>query len=80
MKGMMMMNKRIRYNVVGFYPDYNDWCLICLGGFDKERMEKTLEDVKKNPEQYGVKPERVTEYKLDAYEEDGSEWWNGNLD
>ena len=80
MKGMIKMNKRVRYNIVGFYPQFNEWCLITLGNFDKEHMEKVLEDVKQNPKQYGIKPERVTEYNLDACEEDGKEWWNGNLD
>ena len=74
------MTKRLRYNVVGFYPKYNKWCLIYLGSFDKEQMQKILEDVKRNPKKHNIKPEEVTEYKLNPHEECGSEWWNGNLD
>ena len=74
------MNNKIRYNIIGFYPKHNDWCLIVLGNFNKEDMLKTLEDVKNNPKKYIRNPQDVAEFKLDDYEEDGKEWWNGNLD
>jgi hypothetical protein len=74
------MNNNTRYNIIGFYPKRNDWCLIALGNTDKEYMLKRLEDVKNNLEKYIRNPQDVTEIKLDGYEESGKEWWNGNLD
>ena len=70
-----------RYNVIGYYPKYNDWCLICLGTDNKEQMLKILEDVKNNPNTYGImKPEEVTEIKLDGIVDTPDNWWNKNTD
>lgn len=73
----MAENKKVvNYNVVGFFKSVNDWCLISLGSSDLEYMQKRLEAIKANPKSYLSNPEDVTEYKLDAYEETGHEWWN----
>lgn len=69
-----------RYNVIGYYPKHKDYCLICLGNGNKEQMEKILEEVKNNPQKFGIKPEDVTEYKLEKFEDTPDTWWNGNLD
>lgn len=73
----MAENKKVtKYNVVGFFKSVNAWCLICLGSSDLEYMQKSLEEIKANPKPYLSNPEDVVEYKLDAYEETGHEWWN----
>lgn len=71
-----------KYNIIGFYPKYNEWCLILLGNNNKEAMEKTLEEVKANPKKYGVNPQDVTEIKLEEInkEENEKAWWNKGLD
>lgn len=71
-----------KYNIVGFYPKYNDWCLILLGNDNKEMMEKKLEEIKANPKEYRVNLEDVTEIKLEEInkEENGKAWWNEGLD
>lgn len=68
------------YNVIGFYPECNEWCLICLGNNDKEHMEKVIEEIKQNPKLYGVDLARVTDFKLDEVENTPDKWWNWKLD
>ena len=68
-----------RYNIVGFYPEKNEWYLIALGNNDKEAMLKKIEEVKANPKKYGLfTPGEVTDFKLEeiSAEEDKKAWWN----
>lgn len=72
-----------RYNVIGYCPKFDEWCLVSLGNDNLEEMKKRLEEVKKNPSKWLRNPEEITEYKLDGMteEEDNNAWWNqGNLD
>ena len=45
-------------------------------------MEKTLEEVKADPQKYGVNPKDVTEIKLEEInkEENKKAWWSEGLD
>lgn len=71
-----------RYNIIGFYPKYNKWYLILLGNNNKKTMEKTLEEVKANPKEYGINLQDVTEMKLEeiTQEENKKAWWSEGLD
>ena len=69
-----------RYNVVGYFKKYEEYCLICLGNGNKEQMEKVLEDVKQNPKKFGVNAEDVRDYKLNKVEDNPNTWWNVKLD
>ena len=69
------INNTTRYNVIGYYPKHNGWCLICLGHTNKEQMIDRMNDVRNNPRDYGINPNDVTEYKLDPINDDDN-WWD----
>ena len=74
------MNKKIRYNIIGFSKDLQQYCLVVLGCFEKERMEKELEDILNHKSCRKIDYDKMEDFKIDEYEEEGNEWWNGNLD
>ena len=66
-----------RYNIVGYYPNKNEWYLIMLGNSNLQDMQNTLEKMRNNPNKYGVDKE-VTALKIESLDaiQDNKQWWN----